>query len=153
MAERGIPVDTAREDELEISDEEYRSAFRAQVEVRDQVLSIPEARARYEATLDEIRRHQATLAQVRRARGLAQTAVAELTGMNQSEISKLERRTDMLISTLRKFIEAMGGELHIVANYPEGSVELLLPWGNAYGSDETTENEDLPIDVHQAEPA
>jgi transcriptional regulator with XRE-family HTH domain len=150
MPKVSIPVDTAHVDETEISDEEFRSAGTAQAEMRGQVLSRPEAQARYEASLEEIRRHQATLAHVRRARGFAQSTVAELTGMNQSEVSKLERRSDMLISTLRKFIEATGGELHVVASYPEGSVELRLPWG----SEETVEDaETLPIDVRHAEPA
>lgn len=48
-------------------------------------------------------------------------------GMQQSEVSPLERRTDLLISTLRKFIEATGGELVMVARYPEGDVQLAIP--------------------------
>ncbi len=48
-------------------------------------------------------------------------------GMQQSEVSRLERRTDLLISTLRKFIEATGGELVMVARYPEGDVQLAIP--------------------------
>lgn len=154
MARGRIPVDTAHVDETEVSDEELRSAGTAQAEMKERVLSQPEARARYEASLEEIRRHQATLAHVRRARGFAQSAVAELTGMNQSEVSKLERRSDMLISTLRKFIEATGGELHVVANYPEGSVELRLPWGSTGRTEETAEETGtLPIDVRHADPA
>jgi hypothetical protein len=47
--------------------------------------------------------------------------------MQQSEVSRLERRTDLLISTLRKFIEATGGELVMVARYPEGDVQLAIP--------------------------
>ena len=46
--------------------------------------------------------------------------------MDQSEISRLERRTDLLLSTLRRFINATGGELHLVASYPDGDVELLI---------------------------
>lgn len=48
-------------------------------------------------------------------------------GMQQSEVSRLERRTDLLISTLRKFIEATGGELVMVARYPEGDVQVAIP--------------------------
>ena len=47
-------------------------------------------------------------------------------GMDQSEISRLERRTDLLLSTLRRFVNATGGELHLVASYPDGDVELLV---------------------------
>lgn len=139
MAKGKIPVDTARVDVAEITEEEYLGSLVAQSERRKQVLARPGARARYDATLEEIRVHQATLAQIRRARALAQAAIAELTGMNQSEVSKLERRSDMLISTLRKFIEATGGELHLVASYPEGSVELQVPWGSTAGLEETSD--------------
>lgn len=44
--------------------------------------------------------------------------------MSQSEISKIERRSDVYLSTLRSFIEAMGGELVIVARFPEGEVQV-----------------------------
>ena len=47
-------------------------------------------------------------------------------GMDQSEISRLERRTDLLLSTLRRFVNATGGELHLMASFPEGDVELLV---------------------------
>ncbi len=46
--------------------------------------------------------------------------------MDQSEISRLERRADPLLSTLRRFVDATGGELHLVASYPDGDVELLV---------------------------
>ena len=49
---------------------------------------------------------------------------AEILGVNQAAISKLERRTDMYISTLSRFIEAMGGTLDIRAVFPEGAVRL-----------------------------
>ncbi|MST32048.1 helix-turn-helix domain-containing protein [Acidimicrobiaceae bacterium USS-CC1] len=53
--------------------------------------------------------HQASLAKVRKLRALAQATVAEAMGMDQSEISRLERRTDLLLSTLRRFVNATGG--------------------------------------------
>jgi hypothetical protein len=46
--------------------------------------------------------------------------------MDQSEISRLEHRTDLLLSTLRKYIQATGGELQLVAHFPDGDVELLV---------------------------
>lgn len=47
--------------------------------------------------------------------------------MDQSEVSRLEYRGDMLLSTLRRYVEATGGELHLVVRYPEGApVELLV---------------------------
>ena len=47
--------------------------------------------------------------------------------MDQSEISRLERRSDMLLSTLKRFVTATGGEMHVVVTYPDGGpVELLV---------------------------
>ena len=87
----------------------------------------PRAKARYDALLGEISARQATLRRLREARALTQSAVAESLGMDQSEVSRLEYRTDMLLSTLRRFVEATGGELHLVVQYPDGApVELLV---------------------------
>lgn len=67
----------------------------------------------------------ALLSEIRRARRMTQETLAEALGMSQSEVSKVERRTDVCVSTLRRYIEAMGGELEIVARFPNGSVEIV----------------------------
>ena len=54
----------------------------------------------------------------------AQVNLAQVLGVNQSAVSKLEKRTDMYLSTLRSYIEAMGGELEIQAVFPDGSVRI-----------------------------
>ena len=59
-----------------------------------------------------------------RARGLSQKMLAEALHVRQLSVAKLERRTDMYISTLRSHIEAIGGELEVVARFPDGSVKL-----------------------------
>jgi hypothetical protein len=64
------------------------------------------------------------LAELRRARGLSQKTLAGVLNVDQASISKMERRTDMYISTLRSHIEAMGGELEIVARFPDGTVKI-----------------------------
>lgn len=69
-------------------------------------------------------REEMPLNELRQARGLSQKALAAVLHVEQPAIAKLERRTDMYISTLRKHIEAMGGELEIVAKFPEGSVRI-----------------------------
>jgi transcriptional regulator with XRE-family HTH domain len=66
------------------------------------------------------------LQELRQARELTQEELAEVLGLNQATISKLERRTDMYLSSLRRFVEAMGGELEIAANFPEGRVRIQL---------------------------
>lgn len=66
------------------------------------------------------------LQELRQARALSQEELAEVLGLNQATISKLERRTDMYLSSLRRFVEAMGGELEITASFPEGKVRIQL---------------------------
>ena len=66
------------------------------------------------------------LEQLRAARQLTQTNLAQVLGVNQSAVSKLEKRTDMYLSTLRSYIQAMGGQLEIQAVFPEGSVRIDL---------------------------
>ncbi len=51
-------------------------------------------------------------------------ATGENLGVNQAAVSKLERRADMYVSTLQRFVKAMGGELKITARFPEGTVEI-----------------------------
>jgi len=64
------------------------------------------------------------LAELRQARRFTQQQIAETMNIKQASVSKMESQTDMYISTIRKFIEAMGGELEIVAKFPEGSVKV-----------------------------
>jgi len=66
------------------------------------------------------------LQELRQARALSQQELAEVLGLNQATVSKLERRTDMYLSSLRRFVEAMGGELEVSANFPEGRVRIQL---------------------------
>ncbi len=66
------------------------------------------------------------LQELRQARALSQQELAEVLGLNQATVSKLERRTDMYLSSLRRFVEAMGGELEITASFPDGKVRIQL---------------------------
>lgn len=60
-----------------------------------------------------------SLTELRRARAMTQEQIASDLHVGQASIAKLERRTDMYLSTLRRFVEAMGGELSIVAEFPD----------------------------------
>ena len=62
--------------------------------------------------------------ELRRARQLSQEQLAVVLEIKQGSVSKLERRTDLYISTLRRYVEAMGGELTLQARFPEGSVTI-----------------------------
>lgn len=64
------------------------------------------------------------LDELRQARGLSQRMLAEILHVQQPAIAKMEKRTDMYLSTLRSHIEAMGGELEVVARFPDGAVKV-----------------------------
>jgi transcriptional regulator with XRE-family HTH domain len=64
------------------------------------------------------------LQELRQAHQMSQERLAEILSTKQANISRIERRTDMYISTLRSYIEAMGGELDIVARFPDGEVHI-----------------------------
>lgn len=64
------------------------------------------------------------LNELRQARGLSQKMLAEVLQVQQPSIAKIEKRTDMYLSTLRSYIEAMGGELEVIGRFPDGSVKI-----------------------------
>ena len=64
------------------------------------------------------------LNELRQARGLSQKMLAEVLRVQQPSIATMENRTDMYLSTLLSHIEAMGGELDVIARFPDGSVEI-----------------------------
>lgn len=66
------------------------------------------------------------LAELRHARRLSQQQLAEELHVRQPAIAKIEKKADMYISTLRRFIQAMGGDLEIRACFPEGAVKITL---------------------------
>jgi transcriptional regulator with XRE-family HTH domain len=66
-----------------------------------------------------------TLQELRRARKLTQVRMAKKLGVSQDGISKLERRSDLLLSTLRKTVEALGGSLSLIAEFPDCNPVVL----------------------------
>lgn len=64
------------------------------------------------------------LRQIREAVGISQKDLAATLGIKQPSVSKLEKQTDMQIATLRRIVEALGGELDITARFPRGVVKL-----------------------------
>jgi DNA-binding XRE family transcriptional regulator len=64
------------------------------------------------------------LNELRQARGLSQKMLADVLHVQQPSIAKMEKRTDMYLSTLRSHIEAMGGQLEVVARFPDGAVKI-----------------------------
>ena len=76
-------------------------------------------RKRVEANLRAMK-----LDQLREARNLTQTKLAQALRVNQGAVSKMEKRTDMYVSTLRSYLKAMGAELQIKAIFPDGEVVI-----------------------------
>lgn len=83
----------------------------------------PEAREKARAFAQKYN-EQMPLDELRAARQMTQEHLAKILGTKQAAISKLERRTDMYLSTLQSIVKAMGGQLRIEAVFPEGSVEI-----------------------------
>jgi DNA-binding XRE family transcriptional regulator len=77
---------------------------------------------------DLLREHirKMPLHELRAARRLTQQQLAQTMDMTQAAVSQLENRTDLYLSTLRNFIEAMGGSLEMHAVFPDGRVEVRL---------------------------
>lgn len=78
----------------------------------------PEERARVEARTVELVEQELTLRDLRQAQHLTQEQMAELMGVEQENVSRLERRADLLLSTLSSYVDAMGGKLRLVAEFP-----------------------------------
>ena len=96
---------------------EYRlktwQEFEAQLpqRVRDKI------NAKFKVTMARLR-----LGDIREAVGKTQVELADELGLGQGSVSKIERAADMYLSTLRRYIEALGGELEVLARFPEGTV-------------------------------
>jgi hypothetical protein len=67
-----------------------------------------------------------SLVDLRNARAVTQMQLKEALGIEQATLSRMERRDDMLVSTLRRYVEALGGDLKLVATFAEGEVEITL---------------------------
>jgi predicted transcriptional regulator len=83
----------------------------------------PAAKAKAEEEFARLK-GEMDLAEVRRALKLSQEEIAQTLQVGQGSVAKIEKRTDMYVSTLRRFIEAMGGELEIVARFPHHTVKI-----------------------------
>jgi DNA-binding XRE family transcriptional regulator len=78
----------------------------------------PSQRKKVEDRATEIVAEEMSLRDLRKARKLTQARVAKALGITQDSVSRLEKRSDLLVSTLRKTVRAMGGDVRIVAEFP-----------------------------------
>ena len=85
----------------------------------------PGRRKKVEARAAQLIAEEMTLQELRRARKLSQVRVAKELGIGQEGVSKIEKRADLMISTLRKTVEAMGGSLSLIAEFPDRDPVVL----------------------------
>jgi transcriptional regulator with XRE-family HTH domain len=85
----------------------------------------PAQRKKVEARAAELIAEEMTLRELRKARKLTQVRMAKSLGITQDSVSRLEKRSDLLLSTLRKTIEAMGGNLSLIAEFPDRAPVVL----------------------------
>ena len=94
--------------------------------VDDVIASLdPAERRKVEKMATEFIAEEMTLRELRKARELTQVSIARQLGVSQDAVSRMEQRSDLLLSTLRRTVEAMGGSLSLVARFPDRApVEL-----------------------------
>lgn len=96
------------------------------VTLRDKIKGLgPAQRKKVEARAAELIAEEMTLRELRHARKLTQVKMAKALGVTQDSVSRLEKRSDLLLSTLRKTVEAMGGSLCLVAQFPDRAPVIL----------------------------
>jgi len=96
------------------------------ITLKDKMKGLSASRRRkIEARTAEILAEQMTLQELRRARKLTQVRMAKALGISQDGVSRIEKRSDLLLSTLRKTVEAMGGSLFLVAEFPDRKPVVL----------------------------
>lgn len=85
----------------------------------------PARRKKIEARAAQLVAEEMTLQELRHARKLTQVRMAKALGISQDGVSRLEKRSDLLLSTLRKAVAAMGGNLSLVAEFPDRDPVVL----------------------------
>ena len=96
------------------------------VNVDDKIKRLnPDQRNKVEARAADLMAEEMTLRELRHARKLTQVRIAKKLGITQDSVSRLEKRSNLLLSTLRKTVEAMGGTLSLVAEFPDRAPVVL----------------------------
>lgn len=85
----------------------------------------PAQRKKVEARAAQLIAEEMTLRELRHARKLTQVRMAKKLGITQDSVSRLEKRSDLLLSTLRRAVQAMGGNLSLVAEFPDRKPVVL----------------------------
>ena len=96
------------------------------VNIRDKIGKLNTVRRKkVEDRAAELIAEEMSLRDLRKARKLTQARVAKVLGVTQDSVSRLEKRSDLLLSTLRKTVKAMGGDVRIIAEFPDRAPVVL----------------------------
>ena len=90
----------------------------------------PERRARIEADADRLHAEHLTLKDLRKAKALTQVQLAEALSIRQATVARMEKQSDLLLSTLRSYVEAMGGKLRLTVEFPDRPTVALEGLGD-----------------------
>ena len=85
----------------------------------------PARRKKIDARARQLIAEEKSLRELREAQKLTQESMAKALGIGQDSVSRLEKRTDLLLTTLRGYIEAMGGRLRLIVEFPDGESVAL----------------------------
>jgi hypothetical protein len=94
--------------------------------LKDKMAALDPARqARIRAETERLQAEYMTIQDLRKAREMTQVRLAEILGKSQVTVAQMEKRTDVMLSTLRSYIEAMGGQLDLVVRFPDREPVVL----------------------------
>jgi DNA-binding XRE family transcriptional regulator len=96
----------------------------------------PERMARVNARAEILINEESTLRDLRKARDMTQAQLAKTLGIGQDHISRLEQRSDMLLSTLVSYVQAMGGNLRFLVEFPDRPPVTLTSLGDVFDTPE-----------------
>lgn len=102
----------------------------------------PERRERVLAMAQKLIAEERSLREIRKSREYSQVTLSEILGMNQGDLSKFERRTDAYLSTIRRYVEAMGGTLELIATFPDTGPVKIANLGDLGGDEDEEEPEE-----------
>ena len=95
--------------------------------VEDKIRGLNPARRKLvEDRAAELIAEEMTLRELRHARKLTQVRMAKVLGISQDSVSRLEKRSDLLLSTLQKTVKALGGKLSLIAEFPDRPPVVLM---------------------------
>ncbi len=101
--------------------------------LKDKMASLPpERQARIREETARLQAEYMTIQDLRKAREMTQARLGEMLGKSQVTIAQMEKRTDLMLSTLRSYVEAMGGHLDIVVQFPDRDPVVLQGLGEDF---------------------